>query len=61
LTGTARYASINSHNGEELSRRDDIEAIGYLIVFLATGSLPWMDLLGDYKDQKYKHIMDSKI
>ena len=37
LTGTARYASIHSHNGEELSRRDDFEAIGYVLIYLTTG------------------------
>ena len=37
LTGTARYASIHSHKGEELSRRDDFEAIGYVLVYLTTG------------------------
>lgn len=41
LTGTARYTSINSHLGYELSRRDDLEAISYLMVYFYTGGLPW--------------------
>ena len=41
LTGTPRYASIHSHLGEELSRRDDLESMIYTWIYLYTGALPW--------------------
>ena len=60
LTGTARYVSINSHNGEELSRRDDFEAIGYVLVYFYTGHLPWQDICCDSKDKRYQEILAIK-
>ncbi|CAO3596433.1 unnamed protein product [Absidia cylindrospora] len=40
-TGTARYASINVHRGRSHSRRDDVESIGYIVLDLLMGTLPW--------------------
>ena len=61
LTGTALYASIYTQKGIEQSRRDDLESLGYMMVYFCKGELPWMDVKAKNKAGKYKKIMEKKI
>ena len=61
LTGTALYASIYTHKGIEQSRRDDLESLGYMLIYFCKGELPWMNVKGKNKDVKYKKNMETKL
>ena len=41
LIGSRTYASINAHNFDELSRRDDFESLCYALIYLVQGKLEW--------------------
>lgn len=56
LTGTARYASVSTLKGNEQSRRDDMESLGYIWIYFLTGSLPWMGLQARDAKQKVQRI-----
>ena len=66
FVGTPRYASVKSHRGSQMGRSDDLESLGYVLVHLLKGSLPWeernlgIDVHGD-SELALKRIEELKM
>ena len=60
LTGTARYASIHALEAYEQSRRDDLESVGYVLMYFLRGNLPWQSLKAKTKEERYQKILEKK-
>ena len=56
-----RYMSINAHLCKTLSRRDDLESLAYVLVYLLTGSLPWQKILTLKMKDNLTRIKNSKL
>lgn len=61
MVGTARYASINAHVGIEQSRRDDLESLFYMVLYLFTGKLPWQGVVKGHNHDKNHLIGQMKM
>jgi serine/threonine protein kinase len=59
FSGTPCYASIRVQSGREACRRDDLESLGYIFIYLATGSLPWRHLAVE-QSSAFAAILETK-
>jgi len=50
--GTPNFASINTHNFYEQSRRDDLEALAYMLIYFYFGELEWTDTKISFLDKE---------
>lgn len=48
-------------NGLTQSRRDDLEAIGYVLMYFLRGRLPWQGIPVRNKEERYRKIMEKKM
>ena len=60
IIGTVRYISMNTHQGFEQSRRDDLESLFYIIIYFMKGELPWQGIKLKNKSEKYNKIFEIK-
>ena len=60
MIGTLRYSSVNSQLGYEQSRRDDLESLGYCLIYMLKGRLPWQGTEGATREERYHKILHKK-
>lgn len=58
--GTERYCSLNTQAGLTPSRRDDLESVGFLLIYFLKGKLPWQGLPAQNMMEKSQKIMQVK-
>ncbi|OHS96328.1 CK1 family protein kinase [Tritrichomonas foetus] len=61
LVGTAHYVSVNTHLGDQQSRRDDLESIAYVLIRFLKGSLPWQGFKYKTIEERNEKITQLKI
>ena len=60
VIGTVRYSSLNAHKRIKQSKRDDLESLCYVLIFLLNGKLPWQNVTGKNKKDRYHIIYNLK-
>ena len=60
LIGNVRFSSYNAQTGLEQSRKDDLYSLGYILVYLLKGNLPWMETTKENQEERFNEILKIK-
>ncbi|OWF34814.1 Casein kinase I-like HRR25 [Mizuhopecten yessoensis] len=60
IIGTANFASDNKLRNIPQSRRDDMESIGFMLMYFLRGPLPWQDVRNSNKNKKAAKILSIR-
>ncbi|KAJ0399638.1 hypothetical protein ATCC90586_007011 [Pythium insidiosum] len=55
IVGTPTFLSLNCHRGDSASRRDDVEALLNVLIYMLRGDLPWQQAKSDAEGAQIKH------
>lgn len=61
FTGTAKFASINTHLGIQQAHRDDMESVGFILIYFIRGKLPWSHIEATNYRQKMNYICEKIV
>jgi len=61
LIGSARFASLNAHSSLEQGRKDDLESLAYVCIYLYKGHLPWNDIQGNTAEDTFRSVHYVKL
>lgn len=60
LVGTCRFVSLNAHHGYEISRRDDLYTLGFVMINFYKGYLPWQNLPINVNSARFHSLGQAK-
>ena len=62
MIGTPIFASINAHDSKgQCSKKDDIEALIYNLVYMYKGTLPWISKINVVENQDFQYLEMMKL
>ena len=60
FNGTFTYSSSNAIEGKEISRKDDLISLGYMLIYLLKRDLPWISNYENLNKENYQQLIYLK-